>query len=150
MTRTWWAAAALLAIFAMHGLATHAGAAGPAALPAPAVEATAASHTSHAAHRAHPAHPADPAQSAPVGDDVLADAAPWSPTSHAGDHGAMQVLGLCLTVLATAAIALLMLVRTRPGLVALLPRAAGSRTPPTAATHDLGPPDLHFLSILRC
>lgn len=144
MTRTWWAAAALLAIFAMHGLATHASAAGPAALPAPGAAATAASHTGHAAHGAHSA------QSAPTGDDVLAEAATWSPTSHAGDHGAMQVLGLCLAVLATAAIALVRPVRAQPGLVALLARAAGSRTPPTAASHDLGPPDLHSLSILRC
>jgi hypothetical protein len=60
------------------------------------------------------------------------------------------VLGLCLAVLATAAVALLRLARAQPGLVALLPRAAGSRTPPTVASHDLGPPDLHSLSILRC
>lgn len=144
MIRTWWAAAALLAIFAMHGLATHAGAAGPPALPEPAGEATAASHSGHEAHDAHSS------RSAPAGDGVLAEAATWSPTSHAGDHGAMQVLGLCAAVLATAAIALLGLARTRPGLVALLPRAAGPRTPPAAATHDLGPPDLHSLSILRC
>jgi hypothetical protein len=147
VTRTWWAAAALLAIFAMHGLATHASAAGPAALPAPAAEATAVSHTAHAAHGARSSHPS---QSAPAGDDVLAEAATWSPTSHADGHGAMQVLGLCLAVLATAAVALLRLARAQPGLVALLPRAAGSRTPPTAANHDVGPPDLHSLSILRC
>lgn len=132
MTRTWWAAAALLAIFAMHGLATHASAAGPAALPAPAA------HSSHSSH------------SAPVGDEVRAEAATWAATGHAEDHHAMQVLGLCLAVVATAAIALLKLARTESGLVALLPRAAGRRTPPTAASHDLGPPDLHSLSILRC
>jgi hypothetical protein len=135
VTRTWWAAAALLAIFAMHGLATHASAAGPAALPAPAA------HSSHSSHSSHPA---------PVGDEVRAEAATWAATRHADDHGAMQVLGLCLAVVATAAIALLRLARTEPGLVALLPRAAGRRTPPTAASHDVGPPDLHSLSILRC
>jgi hypothetical protein len=129
VTRTWWAAAALLAIFAMHGLATHASDAGPAALPAPAAQSTAATHEAHVAH---------------------AEAAAWSATGHAGDHHAMQVLGLCLAVLATAAIALLRAARTRPGLVALLPRATGARTPPSAARHDLGPPDLHSLSILRC
>jgi hypothetical protein len=140
VTRTWWAAAALLAIFAMHGLATHASAAGPAALPAPAGEPTASAHTGHTG----------PAASAPVGDQVLAEAATWAPTRHADDHGAMQLLGLCLAVLASAAIVLLGFARTAHGLVALLPRVAGSRTPPTAARHDLGPPDLHSLSILRC
>lgn len=136
MTRTWWAAA-LLAIFAMHGLATHASAAGPAALPEPAAVAT------HAAHGAHSSH------SPPVGDEALAEAAAWSATGHGDDH-AMQVLGLCLAVLATAAVALLMAAPARPGLVALVPRATGARTPPAAARHDLGPPDLHSLSILRC
>jgi hypothetical protein len=140
VTRTWWAAAALLAIFAMHGLATHASAAGPAALPAPAGEPTASAHTGHTG----------PAASAPVGGEVLAEAATWAPTRHADDHGAMQLLGLCLAVLASAAIVLLGFARTAHGLVALLPRVAGSRTPPTAARHDLGPPDLHSLSILRC
>jgi hypothetical protein len=140
VTRTWWAAAALLAIFAMHGLATHTSAAGPAALPAPAGEPTASAHTGHTG----------PAASAPVGDQVLAEAATWAPTRHADDHGAMQLLGLCLAVLASAAIVLLGFARTAHGLVALLPRVAGSRTPPTAARHDLGPPDLHSLSILRC
>jgi hypothetical protein len=140
VTRTWWAAAALLAIFAMHGLATHASAAGPAALPAPAGEPTASSHTGHTG----------PAASAPVGDEVRAEAAAWAATGHAEDHHAVQVLGLCLAVVATAAIALLRLARTEPGLVALLPRAAGRRTPPTAASHALSPPDLHSLSILRC
>jgi hypothetical protein len=146
VTRTWWAAAALLAIFAMHGLATHASAAGPAVLPAPEVGTTAATHTGHATHGAHTAHTA---HSASIGDEVLAEAATWAPASHGDDHGAMQVLGLCLAVLATAAIALLRAARTRPGLVALLPRATGARTP-SAARHDLGPPDLHSLSILRC
>lgn len=140
MTRTWWAAAALLAIFAMHGLATHASSAGPAALPAPAGEPTASAHTAHTG----------PAAAGPLGDEVLAEAATWAPTRHADDHGAMQVLGLCLAVLATAALVLLRFARTEHGLVALLPRVAGSRTPPTAARHDLGPPDLHSLSILRC
>jgi hypothetical protein len=135
VTRTWWAAAALLALFAMHGLATHASAAGPAVLPAPAA------HGSHSTHSAH---------SAPVGDEVRAEAAAWSATGHAGDHHVMQVLGLCLAVVATAAIALLRFARLEAGLVALLPRAAGRPTPPTAASHDLGPPDLHSLSILRC
>jgi hypothetical protein len=143
VTRTWWAAAALLAIFAMHGLATHASAAGPAALPAPAGEPTASAHTGHTGHTG-------PAASAPVGDEVHAEAATWAAAGHAEDHHAMQVLGLCLAVVATAAIALLRLARTEPGLVALLPRAAGRRTPPTAASHDVGPPDLHSLSILRC
>jgi hypothetical protein len=143
VTRTWWAAAALLAIFAMHGLATHASAAGPAALPAPAGEPTASAHTGHTGHTG-------PAASAPVGDEVRAEAATWAAAGHAEDHHAMQVLGLCLAVVATAAIALLRLARTEPGLVALLPRAAGRRTPPTAASHDVGPPDLHSLSILRC
>lgn len=141
MTRTWWAAAALLAIFAMHGLATHAGAAGPAALPEPAAQPTTANHE---------AHGAPSSQVPPVGDDVLAEAAAWSATGHAGEHHAMQVLGLCLAVLATAAIALLGAARAQPGLVALLPRATDARTPPAAARHDLGPPDLHSLSILRC
>jgi hypothetical protein len=143
VTRTWWAAAALLAIFAMHGLATHASAAGPAALPAPAPAAQ-GTVTSHAAHGTHAAH-----SPAPVAAE-LAEAATWTATSHGDDHHAMQVLGLCLAVLATAAIALLRAARTRPGLVALLPRAPGRRTPPAAARHDLGPPDLHSLSILRC
>lgn len=141
MTRTWWAAAALLAIFAMHGLATHASAAGPAALPAPAAEETSATQAAHGAHSSH----------APVADDeVLTEAAAWSATSHGDGHQAMQVLGLCLAVLATAAIALLRAARTPPGLVALLPRPRAGRTPPAAARHDLGPPDLHSLSILRC
>ena len=61
MTRTWWAAAALLAIFAMHGLATHASAAGPAALPEPAAQSTAATHEAHGAHSSH---------APPVGDEV--------------------------------------------------------------------------------
>lgn len=143
MTRTWWAAAALLAIFAMHGLATHASSAGPAALPAPTGEPTASAHTAHSAHTG-------PAAAAPLGDEVLAEAATWAPTRHADDHGATQVLGLCLAVVATAALVLLRFARTEHGLVALLPRVAGSRTPPAAARHGLGPPDLHFLSILRC
>jgi hypothetical protein len=141
VTRTWWAAAALLAIFAMHGLATHAGAAGPAALPAPAAQGTATTHAAHGAHTA---------QSPAVGDAVLAEAAAWTATSRGGDHHVMEVLGLCAAVLATAAIALLRAARTRPVLIALLPRATGTRTPPAAARHDLGPPDLHSLSILRC
>jgi hypothetical protein len=141
VTRTWWAAAALLAIFAMHGLATHASAAGPAALPAPAAQGTTPTHAAHGAHAAH---------SPAAVDEELAEAATWSATSHGDDHHAMQVLGLCLAVLATAAIALLGAARTRPGLVALLPRATGPPTPPAAARHDLGPPDLHSLSILRC
>jgi len=141
VTRTWWAAAALLAIFAMHGLATHAGAAGPAALPAPATQVTAATDGAHGAHHS---------DGAAGGDEVLAEAASWSASGHRDDHHAMQVLGLCLAVLATAAIALLRAARDRPGLVALLPRATGARTPPAAARHDPAPPDLHSLSILRC
>jgi hypothetical protein len=144
VTRTWWAAAALLAIFAMHGLATHASAAGPAALPDPLQDATAGeAAATHAAHGAHSA-------TVPAVDGVRAEAASWSATGHGDDHHAMQALGLCLAVLATAAIALLRAARDRPGLVALLPRATGARTPPAAARHDLGPPDLHSLSILRC
>lgn len=148
MTRTWWAVAALLAIFAMHGLATHAGAAGPAAVtqPSAAHAGHTAGHTAgHASSAARSASPVDE-----VLDEVLAEAAAWAPARHADDHGTMQALGLCLAVLVTAAIALLGPPRTGPGVVALLPREAAASAPPAAAGHDLAPPDLHALSVLRC
>lgn len=152
MLRTWWAALALLAIFAMHGLASHASAAEPIPVPVPASTQSVSSVTDahHAAH--HPAHHG--AQHATP--DAARDAAPATPVAtldgdgHDGGQHAMQVLGLCVAVLATAAIALLRLVRPAPGVVAVRPRALRSATAPVAARNAHAPPDLHALSVLRC
>lgn len=136
MLRTWWAAIALLAIFAMHGLASHADAAEP--IPGAAPSGAAASDASHAAH-----HP--PPDAAPVAYLAALDG-----EGHDGGPHAMQVLGLCVAVLATAAIALLHLVRPARGVIAVRPRALRAATTPVAASHAHAPPDLHALSVLRC
>ena len=124
MIRTWWAVAALLALFAMHGLATHATAA---ELPAP----------SHGMHEVHDSH----------GDAVGLE---LPPAEHGSDDHAMSVLGLCMSALATTAIALL--ARTRPGrgLLALLPRATTVASRAVGIVRAPRPPDLHALSVLRC
>jgi len=144
MLRTWWAALALLAIFAMHGLASHASAAEPIPEAMPSVPAE--TDAPHAAR--HPASHAAP--------DAARHAAPLPPLAaldgegHDGGHHAMQVLGLCVAVLATAAIALLRLARPTRGVLALLPRAVHTATAPAAARNAHAPPDLHALSVLRC
>lgn len=140
MLRTWWAALALLAIFAMHGLASHASAAEPIPVPTPVATSGVqvvqdAHHTAH--HAALDAAPATPVASLDGG-------------GHDGGQHAMQVLGLCVAVLATAAIALLRLLRPTPGVVAVRPRALRSATAPAAARNVHAPPDLHALSVLRC
>lgn len=140
MLRTWWAALALLAIFAMHGLASHASAAEPIPVPSPAATQSLSGMTDahHAAHHGErEAAPATPVASLD-GD------------GHDGGQHAMQVLGFCVAVLATAAIALLRLVRPAPGVVAVRPRALRSATAPVAARNAHAPPDLHALSVLRC
>ena len=147
MLRTWWAALALLAMFAMHGVASHASAAEPIPMPIPvaAPSVPAATDTSHAAHHAH----ADAVPAAAPEASPTAPVAALDGDGHGG-HPAMQVLGLCVAVLATAAIALLRLVRPAPGVVAVRPRALRSATVPVAATNAHAPPDLHALSVLRC
>lgn len=127
MIRTWWAVAALLALFAMHGLATHATAA---ELPAP-------SHGVHGMHEVHDAH----------GDAVGLE---LPPAEHGSDDHAMSVLGLCMAALATTAIALL--ARTLPGrgLLALLPRATTVASRAVGVVRAPRAPDLHALSVLRC
>jgi hypothetical protein len=144
MLRTWWAALALLAIFAMHGLASHASAAEPIPVPIPVAtpSVAAVADAPHAAHHAHA--------------DAAPEAAPAAPVAaldgggHDGGHHAMQVLGLCVAVLATAAIALLRLTRPTRGVLAVRPRALRSATVPVPATYAHAPPDLHALSVLRC
>lgn len=156
MLRTWMAALALLAIFAMHGLASHASAAEPIPMSPPAEPPSISSVTDahHPAHDPahHPAHhPADHG-----GPEAAPDAATLTPVAsldggdHDGGHHAMQVLGLCVAVLATAAIALLRLIRPAPGVVAVRPRALRSVPAPVAARNAHAPPDLHALSVLRC
>ncbi len=148
MLRTWMAALALLAIFAMHGLASHASAAEPIPMSPPAEPQSIPVVTD--AH--HPAH--DPADHG--GPEAAPDAATLTPVAsldggdHDGGHHAMQVLGLCVAVLATAAIALLRLIRPAPGVVAVRPRALRSVPAPVAARNAHAPPDLHALSVLRC
>lgn len=143
MVRTWWAAVALLAIFAMHGLASHAAAAEsvPVATPSAPLE----SDGPHAAHHQHPQAVLDAATGAALEPLAALDA-----DGHDGGHHAMQVLGLCVAVLATAAIALLRLVGPTRGVLALRPRALRTAPAPVAATHAHAPPDLHALSVLRC
>lgn len=133
MTRTWWAAAALLAIFVMHGLATHGLTATP-NVSEPAPVATAGvdhdAHTGHAAGRAF-------GSSLPTG-------------THGSEHHEMSVLGLCLAVLAMATVALLRLRRPASGLIDVLPRAVSTAARAVAVRAEPAPPDLHALSILRC
>jgi hypothetical protein len=140
MVRTWWAVLALLGIFAMHGLASHATAAEPDPVAMPSVTAV-----THAPHHTHPgAAPAD------AGAALTAPVAALDGEGHGGGHHAMQVLGLCVAVLATAAIALLRLARPTRGVLAVLPRALRTATAPAAARNAHAPPDLHALSVLRC
>ncbi|PKH39025.1 hypothetical protein SAMN05192575_103282 [Nocardioides alpinus] len=129
MIRTLWAAAALLAIVAMHGLAAHAGSADPRPLAAAAT-----SHVGHAAMAA---------DDSPV-------AAGETPAH--GEHGhEMAVLGLCAAVLATSAILLLVgLGRPRSGILGLAPRAVTTTSHPVGVRTEHAPPDLHALSVLRC
>lgn len=126
MIRTWWAVAALLALFAMHGLATHAAAAEP---PSPS--------GMHGTHHVLDAHGEAAGSELP-------------PTEHGGDHHAMSVLGLCMAALATTAIALLALARPGRGLLALLPRATTVASRAVGVVRAPAPPDLHALSVLRC
>ena len=126
MIRTWWAAAALLAIFAMHGLAVHAGTHDP--MPQTSTSVGDAGHAGHA----------------------LATDGPGA-VEHGEPGHEMAVLGMCLAVLATSALmALLRLGRPRSGLLRLLPRAATASSYATRVRTALAPPDLHALSVLRC
>ena len=138
MTRTWWAAAALLAIFVMHGLATHGLSAAP-NVSEPAPVATAG--VDHDAHTGHDGH-ADAAGRA-FGSSLAAG-------THESERHEMSVLGLCLAVLATAAVALLRLRRPESGLIDVLPRAVSTAARAVGVRADHAPPDLHALSILRC
>ena len=129
MIRTLWATAALLAIFAMHGLAAHAGSHDPAPIQA--------ASTLHAGH-------------ASMTVDESSSAAAAAP-SHGEPGHDMAVVGLCAVVLATSAILLLVrLGRPRSGLLALLPRAVATASHPVGLRGWPHPPDLHALSILRC
>lgn len=129
MIRTLWATAALLAIFAMHGLAAHAGSHDPA--PIQTVGTTHAGHASMAA------------------DDTSPAAA--SALSHGEPGHEMAALGLWAAVLATSAIMLLVrLGRPRSGLLALWPRAVAIASHPVGVRAGSHPPDLHALSVLRC
>ena len=131
MVRVLWATAAVLAIFAMHGLATH-GTAHPSRVTPVASAVAAVEVDAHATHGG--TAPGSPATAA-------------APGEH---HHEMSVLGLCLAVLATAAVALLRLVRPRSGLLAVLPRPVSVVPRPSAPVHGHGPPDLYALSVLRC
>lgn len=138
MTRTWWAVAALLAIFAMHGLATHGLAASPnVSEPAPVTTG----EVDHDAHTGHDRH-----------SNAARQAFGSSPPArtHGSKHHEMSVLGLCLAVLATAAVALRGLRRPESGLLDVLPRAVSTPTCATGVRVELAPPDLHALSVLRC
>jgi hypothetical protein len=127
--RTWWAAAALLAIFAMHGLAAHAGTHDP--MPQTSTSVGDAGHAGHAGR-------------------ALATDGPGA-VEHGEPGHEMAVLGMCLAVLATSALmALLRLGRPRSGLLRLLPRAATASSYATRVRTSLAPPDLHALSVLRC
>lgn len=116
--------AALLALFAMHGLATHAAASEPLS-------------PSHGMHEMHEA----------AGDAVASE---LPPAEHGSDHHAMSVLGLCMAALATTAIALLALARPGRGLLALLPRSTTVASRAVGVVRAPAPPDLHALSVLRC
>ena len=139
MVRTWWAAVALLAIFAMHGLASHAAAAEP--VPVATPSAALGPDAPHAVHHEHP-------QAVP--EAALEPLAALDADGHDGGHHAMQVLGLCVAVLATAAIALLRLARPTRGVLAVRPRALRTASAPVAVSNAHAPPDLHALSVLRC
>ena len=121
MIRSLLAVAAVLAILAMHGVATHASSHTPA-------DHTGTHATSHA-----------------VDAPAVADAAP----SHGEPGHEMTVLSLCLAVLATAAVLLLRGARPRSGLLAVLPLAGTTSTRPLVVRLP-APPDLHALSVLRC
>ena len=127
MIRTWWAVVAVLAILAMHGLATHASS-------HPAAPTTAA--TAYADLASDADHPMDHA--------VTADSSEHGEPGHE-----MTVLSLCLAVLATAAVLLVQAVRPRSGLLAVLPSAVATPTGPVVVRLH-APPDLHALSVLRC
>lgn len=116
--------AALLALFAMHGLATHAA----------AVEPPMSSYGVHEMHEA---------PEGAVGSEL-------PPAEHGSDHHAMSVLGLCMAALATTAIALLALSRPSRGLLALVPRATTVASRAVGVVRAPAPPDLHALSVLRC
>ena len=124
MIRTLWAAAALLAIFAMHGLAAHASSHDP--TPITAAGASAGAHAA-----------------------MAVDDSTTPPHGRPGHE--MAALGLCAVVLATSAVLLLVrLARPRAGLLAVLPRAVTMSSYPGGVRTDHAPPDLHALSILRC
>lgn len=145
MARTWWAALALLAVFAMHGLATHAGASEPVAVVPTGTTTVATAVAAVSSHAGH--HLADLDVPAPAAS--LATVVALDDRGNDGGH-AMQVLGLCVAVLATAAIGLLRLLRPAPGVLAVRPPAVRLTTTPAAAADAHAPPDLHALSILRC
>lgn len=129
MIRTLWATAALLAIFAMHGLAAHAGSHDPSP-----IQTMSASHAGHAATAL---------------DDSLSSTTAAPLHGEAGHETA--VLGLCAAVLATSAMLLLArVVRPRSGLLAVLPRAVTTSSYPVGTRSGQAPPDLHALSVLRC
>lgn len=128
MIRILWATACLVAIFAMHGLAAHAGSHDPAP-----ISTTSTAHSAHAAvDDAEPTAGEAPAHGEPGHD--------------------MAVLGLCAAVLATSAILLLVHLGRRPrsGLLALLPRALVVSSRAVGVRSGHAPPDLHALSVLRC
>ncbi|WP_374455670.1 DUF6153 family protein [Nocardioides sp.] len=127
MIRTWWAAAAVLAIFAMHGLASHAGAHEPASTSMSRTHAT-QGHT-----------------------PVDATAATTGSVGHGEPGHEQSVLGLCLVVLATSALLLLLRHgRPRSGLLGLVPHAATTSSYAVGVRSGPAPPDLHALSVLRC
>ena len=136
MIRTWWAVTAVLAIFVMHGLATHASPHNTTPATTPIATPIMTAGTAHATSTSDDPH-GSPAAAAEDG-------------GH-GEHGQeASVLGLCLAMLASAAILLLRLGRPRRGLLALLPPAALTASLPVSVARGPSPPDLHALSVLRC
>ena len=132
---SWLAVAAVVAILAMHGLATHA--ASQASVSHASVSHASVSHAAESSLTAAASTTHD-----------FADHEGHAPTHGEPGHE-MSVLSLCLAALATAAVLLLRAARPRSGLLAVLPPAATTSTSPLVVRLH-APPDLHALSVLRC
>ena len=134
MIRTLWATAAVLAIFAMHGVMAHAAAAEPDSASTAVAATTLSGHLGG------------------LDDAGAIGSAVTSAAPAHGEHGHdVSVLALCAAVLATAAIMLLAgLQRPRSGLLSVLPRPLTTTSYAVGARSTHAPPDLHALSVLRC
>jgi len=134
--RTFWGAAALVGLFAMHGLAGHGAMHAGHGDPPLEIAAAAAAHTHAAA-------------SMPM--EATAAQAPslTAPSGPSPDDGGLGLVGLCLAVLLVGAIAAVLLGR-RSWYARSLARPVAHRGWPARARRDRDPPCLFALSIQRC